>query len=53
MGVYRVAIWSVVTYGAETMILTKGVEEKQRRFERKIVRKIYDPKKVVEGVHQN
>ena len=34
------------------MILTTGEEEKLRRFERKIVRKIHDPKKAVEGVYQ-
>ena len=38
----------MVTYGAETMILTKGEEEKLNRFERKI----YRPKKVVEGVYK-
>ena len=27
---YRVVIWAVATYGAETMILTKGGEEKLR-----------------------
>ena len=43
MRVYRVIIRLVVTYGAETMILTKDDEEKLRRF----VRKIYGPKKVV------
>ena len=36
MKVYRIAIRPVVTYGAETMILTKGEEEKLRRFDRKI-----------------
>ena len=35
MRLYRIAIRPVVTYGAETMILTKGEEEKLRRFERK------------------
>ena len=48
MRVCRVAIRPAVTYWAETMILTKGEEEKLRRFERKI----YGPKKVVEGVYQ-
>ena len=46
MRVYRVAIRPVVTHEVETMILTKGEEEKLRRFEKKI----YGPKKVVEGV---
>ena len=48
MRIYRVTIQSVITYGAETMIVTKDEEEKLRRFERKI----YRPKKVVEGVYQ-
>ena len=43
MRVYTVGIRSVVTYGAKTM-----EEEKLRRFERKI----YGPKKVVEGIYQ-
>ena len=45
MRVYRVAIRPAVTYEVETMILTKGEQEEQRRFERKI----YGPKRVVEG----
>ena len=52
MRVYRVAIRPVVTCGAGTMILIKDEEEKLRRFERRIVKKIYCPKKVVEGVYQ-
>ena len=51
MRVDKVAIPPVVTYGAETMILTKGEKEKLKRFDRKIVRKIYNPKRVVEGVN--
>ena len=38
----------MITYGAEAMILTKDSEEKRRRFERKI----YSPKREVEGVSQ-
>ena len=34
------------------MILIKDEEEKLRRFETKMVRKIYSPKRVVEGVYQ-
>ena len=52
MRVCRVALQPVVTYGVETTILTKDEEEKQRRFGRKIARKIYDSKKVVEGIYQ-
>ena len=52
MKVYRIAIRSVVTYGAKTMILAKGEEEKLKRFERKFVRKNYGPRNVVEGVYQ-
>ena len=52
MRVRRVAIRPVVTCGAKTIILIKGEEEKLRRFERKFVRKIYGPKRVVEGVYQ-
>ena len=47
--VYRIGIRSMVKYGAETMILTKDEEEKLRRFERKIVKKIYNLKRIVEG----
>ena len=32
MRLYRVAIWPVVTYGAETMSLTKGEEKKPKIF---------------------
>ena len=53
MRVYRVAIRPAVSYGAKTMILTKGKEEKLRRFERKIVRKIYGPKKAVKGISKH
>ena len=35
MIVYRAAIQTVVICGAKAMILTKGEEEKPRRFERK------------------
>ena len=52
MRVYRVAIRPLVTYAAEAMILTKGEEEKLRRFERKIVRKTCGSKKVVKGIYQ-
>ena len=31
-----IAILPVITYGVETIILTKGEEEKLRRYERKI-----------------
>ena len=48
MRVCSVAIRPIVTYGTKTMILTKGEEEKLRRFEWKI----YDPKRVVEGVYE-
>ena len=48
MRVYGIAIRPMVTCGAEMMILTKGEEEKLRMFERKI----YGPKRVVEGVYQ-
>ena len=52
MRVYRVDIRLVVTYETEKMIPTKDEEEKRSRFERKIVRKIYDPMKVLEVVYQ-
>ena len=51
MGVYKVAIQPVVTYGAGTMILTKGEEEKLKRLERKIVRKLYSSKREMKGVY--
>ena len=46
--VYSVAIRPMVTCGAETMILMNGEAEKLRRVEKKI----YGPRKIVEGVHQ-
>ena len=51
MRVYRVAIHPVVTYRGETMILTKSEEEKLRRFERKIMRKIYGSKRLLGGTY--
>ena len=44
MRVYRVAIVPAVTYGAATIILTKGKGEKLKKFEKKFLRKIYRPK---------
>ena len=44
MKVYKVATRPAVTYGVETMILIKDEGEKLRRFEKKIMRKIYGPK---------
>ena len=43
----------MITYGAEAMILTKGEGEKLRKFEKKFVRKIYGPKKLVKEVYQS
>ncbi|KAJ3651419.1 hypothetical protein Zmor_017463 [Zophobas morio] len=44
--VYKTAIRSVVIYAAETISLTSESEEKMRRFERKIVRRIMEMKKI-------
>ena len=40
MRICRVAIRAVIIYETETIILAKGEEEKLRRFERKIIRKV-------------
>ena len=39
----NVLIRPVVTYGAETWTLIVAEENAQRRFERKVLRKIYGP----------
>lgn len=38
---YKTLIRPVVTYGSETLTLTEADKERLRRFERKVVRKIY------------
>ena len=39
--IYKTLIRAVVTYGAETWTLTAEEENALRRFERKVLRKIY------------
>jgi hypothetical protein len=41
--IYKTLIRLVVTYGAETRVLTAAEENALRRFERKVLRKIYGP----------
>lgn len=50
--VNKTAIRTIVIYGAETMSLTKFDEEKMKIFERKIIRRIYGLKKIVEGEYR-
>lgn len=49
--VYRTAIKAVVTYAAETTRLTNEDEEQLRIYERRIIKKIYEPVKL--GYNEN
>uniref|UniRef100_A0A8D8X0K2 Craniofacial development protein 2 n=1 Tax=Cacopsylla melanoneura TaxID=428564 RepID=A0A8D8X0K2_9HEMI len=48
MTIYRTIIRPVITYGSESWTLTKEDQEKIRRFERKVIRRIYGPIRVDE-----
>jgi hypothetical protein len=41
--IYKTLIRPIVTYGAETLMLTNREENALRGFERKVLRKIYGP----------
>ena len=46
MKIYKTIIRPAVTYAAENMCLTKKDEERLKRFERKVIKKIYGLKRV-------
>lgn len=43
--IYKTLIRPIITYGAEVFVMNKAEEEALRRFERRVIRKIYGPVK--------
>lgn len=50
--IYRTAIKPAVTYASETLTLSSEDEEQLRKFERKVIRKIFGPHREINGEYR-